>query len=259
MSELSARALTVRKGGARLLDDVSLTLRSGELVAVVGENGAGKTTLLDRLAGVLPAEMGHVTLDDARVERLSSRARARAIASCAQSAPSPPDLVVAARIGQGLAPRRGFAALLDDGARAAVRDVAEELGLLGLLGRSLGTLSGGERRRVQVARALVDDEARAYLLDEPHAGVDVRHQPLVSEALRRRARAGKLVVASVHDLGLALELADRVVGLREGRIIVDGTPEVALSPAGVRALFDVDGHIVRSPSGARSVIVSSRA
>lgn len=258
-SSLVVTAVTVRAGGARLLDDVSLTVRAGELTVLVGENGAGKSTLLDRVAGLSAPDLGQVTLDGARLDRLPPRERARRVASCAQSAPAPPDLTVAARIGQGLAPRRGFSSLLDGEARTAVRGVAEELGVEALLERRLETLSGGELRRVQVARALVDDQALAYILDEPHAGVDVRHQPLVSEALRRRARAGRIVVASVHDLAVALELADRVVGLRSGAIVVDGPPEEALDREAIRAVFGVAGEIVRAPSGGRTILVNPRA
>lgn len=254
MSPLCAIGLVARAGRRRLLDDVHLALRPGEVTVLVGENGAGKTTLLDHLAGVRRPSVGRVLLGGTPLHSLAPRERAQRIASLAQHPPTPGDLAALARIAQGLAPRRGFGALIDEETTRRAMAVAEELGVGHLLHRPLGALSGGELRRVHLARALVDERADAYLLDEPHAGVDVRHQPLVSRALRRRAERGAVVVASVHDLSVALDLADRVVGIRDGRIVVHGPPEEALSTEGIRAVFGVEGELVRLPSGARGVV-----
>jgi iron complex transport system ATP-binding protein len=222
------------------LAPLSLSLAPGVLVVVVGENGAGKTTLLDVLAGVLPPPHGAVRLDGVLLSSLRPRERARLVASLGQERIEL-EATVAERIAQGLAPRRGSGALLDESALERVRRIAEELGVSHLLGRELPTLSGGERRRVDVARALVDEEAACFILDEPHAGVDVRHQSLVTAALRRRAGAGRLVVTSVHDLSVAAALADRLLGLKDGRVLIDGAPEAALTPAGIEALYGVRG------------------
>jgi iron complex transport system ATP-binding protein len=257
MTTLIARGLTVSAGPRRLLDDVTLSLAGGEVVVVVGENGAGKSTLLDCLAGVRRPTLGEVRLDEESVFGLSPRERARRLASLGQANVLADDLSAAARIAQGLVPRRGPQALLDGRAFDAVRAVAGELGVGDVLGRRISTLSGGERRRVEVARALVDDEADAYLLDEPHAGVDARHASLVSHALRARARRGALVVATVHDLGVALSGADRVIGLREGRVVVDEPAASALTREHLLSLYGVPGEIVVSASGQRGVVLAT--
>lgn len=256
MKALIARGLTVSAGSRRLLDDVTLSFAPGTVVVVVGENGAGKSTLLDSLAGVRRPTVGAVHLDGAPLSALSARARARRLASLAQANVLADDLRAAARIAQGLIPRRGPAALVDAGALVAVRAVAEELGVEDVLPRRLSSLSGGERRRVEVARALVDDEAEGYLLDEPHAGVDARHASVVSRALRARAERGALVVATVHDLGAALAAADRIVGLRDGRVVVDEPAAAAFTRAHLLALYGVPGEVVVSSTGERGVVVS---
>lgn len=255
-SKLRARGLTVRAGRKRLLDDVELAFETGTVTVVVGENGAGKSTLLDCLAGIRAPTVGEVTLDGVSLSRLSPRERAQRVSSLAQANALSDDLSAAARIAQGLIPRRGTQALVDAHALSSVRAVAEELGVEHVLGQRLSTLSGGERRRVEVARALVDDRARAYLLDEPHAGVDARHAFLVTKALRARAERGALVVTTVHDLGAALSLADRVVGLRDGRVLVDAPASSALTREQLLALYDVSGEVVVSSSGTRAVVLN---
>jgi ABC-type cobalamin/Fe3+-siderophores transport system ATPase subunit len=236
---LDAAAVTDAAGRTRL-HPTSLTFVPGELVALIGENGAGKSTLLDVAAGVLAPTAGTVHLDAAPLAARASIDRARAIASLGQREPDVEDMLVADRIALGLAARRGPFAPMTDAIRARVAEVARELAVDALLERTMATLSAGERRRVGVARALVDADARAHLLDEPHAAVDIARVPLVTNALRTRARSDRIVVFSVHDVGVALD-ADRVVALREGRVVFDGPPatlrgDALASVFGVRAI-----------------------
>jgi iron complex transport system ATP-binding protein len=106
-----------------------------------------------------------------------------------------------------------------------------------------------------VARALVDDQAACVLVDEPHAAVDVRHQSLVSHALMQRARQGAVVVVSVHDLGTAAAIADRVIGLREGRVVVDAAPNDAITSDNITRLYGVTGAVVVRDGGAVGVLL----
>ena len=207
----------------------TLTLSPGVTV-VVGSNGAGKSTLLDLAAGVLRPEQGVVRSNGVDVATLAPRARAARLASLAQEPPRLDDVSVSARIGQGLAPRQGANVRLDAKSRAAIATVAEELGVQGLLSRRLGSLSGGERRRVHVARVLVDDAADAVIIDEPFAGLDQASSGLLVTALKRRA-ARQIVVVSVHDIAVALALSGRLLGLAAGAIVTDGPLPEALHGA----------------------------
>jgi iron complex transport system ATP-binding protein len=256
---MHTRGVSVRAGAALLLDDVTLEVRAGEVVALVGENGAGKTTLLDVLAGLRRPDEGAVEVRGQPLLSLPPRERARKVASLDQEDAAAPELSVEARIGHGLVPRRGASSLLDDDARARIARVAEELGVAELSTRRLRELSGGERRRVEVARALVDDEVPCVLLDEPHAGIDVRNQPIVSAALRRRASEGAALVVSVHDLTVALRLAHRVVGIKEGRLVVDAPVDDAFTPENLRALYGVEGDVVTTSAGHRAVVLAGQA
>ena len=222
----------------------ALRLEPG-LCVVVGHNGAGKSTLLDVLAGVLRPGSGRALLDDDDLATLAPRARARRVASLAQELPASLNhLTVGARIAQGLAPRRGPNAGLDDDSRACVAVVADELGLLPCLQRRLAELSGGERRRAHVGRALVDDQAAVVVVDEPFAGLDRAGTALLVAALQRRAQR-QIVVVSVHEVQTALALGGRLLGLQGGRIVVDGPLPGALSQAAavwgdVRVVVDGD-------------------
>lgn len=228
----------------------SLTLSTGVTV-VVGNNGAGKSTLLDLAAGVLRPNTGMVSSNGIDIASLAPRVRAARLASLAQEPPRLDDVTVLARIGQGLAPRRGANVGLDARSRAAIATVATELGVQALLSRRLGSLSGGERRRVHVARVLVDDEADAVVIDEPFAGLDQASSGLLVAALKRRA-ARQIVVVSVHDIAVALALSGRLLGLAAGAIVVDGALPEALHDAGavwgdVKVVSDGDyvGVLVR--------------
>jgi iron complex transport system ATP-binding protein len=145
---------------------------------------------------------------------------------------------------------------LDDDARSAIAHAAEQVGVEALLARPLSGLSGGERRRVEVARALVDDEADVVLLDEPFAGVDVRHQPLVIAALKRRAAAGAAVAVSIHQLDVVLRLADDVLALVDGRQVACGRLDEVFTDATLERVFGQTLSIV-AEAGRRGVVFPS--
>ncbi len=222
----------------------ALSLHPG-LNVIVGMNGAGKSTLLDVIAGVLQPARGRALLDDNDLACMSPRQRARLVASLGQEPSSSfHELSVQARIAQGLAPRRGHNAGLDDEARQRVAAVADELGLASSLHRRLAQLSGGERRRAHVARVLVDEQAQVIVVDEPFAGLDRLATSLLVTALRRRGERHTVVV-SVHEVQTALALGGRLLGLHGGSIVVDGLLPQALHEAGpvwgdVRVVVDGD-------------------
>lgn len=225
------------------LDVAHLVLRPGEVTVVVGENGAGKSTLLDSLAGILHPQAGIVQLEGRDIRSLDVRERAQRMASLGQGDPPLEDLLVVERIAQGLVPRRGPRALLDAATLTRVDAVANDVDVVPLLQRRLGTLSAGERRRVHLARALVDPAAQVILLDEPFSGLDLRVTRALHGVLRRRAETS-IVVVSVHDLTVALTIGDRLLGLRAGSLVVDGALPGALDDDAVRRLYGIaDAHV----------------
>jgi len=223
-----------RLAGAPVLDGADLSVRPGEVVALCGPNGAGKSSAIRAALGLLPLSRGAARLGGDEARRLSERARGARAAYLPQErsiAWNLPAVEVAALGAPFLA---GAAAL--DRARAALGEV----GIGHLADRGVGEMSGGERARVLLARALVVD-APLLIADEPIAGLDPDAQLLVLEQLRARADAGGGVLVSLHDLTLAARYADRLVVMSRGRVAADGPPAQALSSAVLRTAFNLDG------------------
>jgi iron complex transport system ATP-binding protein len=220
--------LHVTLGGARILVGVDLTVAAGEWVTVIGPNGAGKSTLLRAVGGLLPAA-GAISLFGTPSAKLRRRDRARVVATVAQSPVVPPGMAVLDYVLLGRTPYipplgRESAADL-----AVVREVLDRLDLAGFAGRPLVTLSGGERQRVFLARALAQG-ATLLLLDEPTSALDIGHQQEVLELVDQLRRDhGLTVLATMHDLSIAGEYADRMVLLDGGRVVASGAPREVLT------------------------------
>jgi len=234
--------VTVRATGRILLDGVSCSLRSGEVVALLGPNGAGKSTLLRCLSGAQVPEAGAVHLAGRPLAAWDACERARRLAVL----PQQPALAFAFTALQvvllGRTPHCGAR-------RPSGRDRAIASAALAAVNgepfreRLFPTLSGGEQQRVQLARVLCQlwecapDAPRALLLDEPLAGLDLRHQHAALRVARGFAARGGAVLVSLHDLNQAAQHADRVLVLQNGRLVADGTPRAVLAPPLVARVF----------------------
>lgn len=225
-----------------VLKDISLSVSAGEMVAVCGPNGAGKSSLLKAAAGLLKTSTGRVLLNGSDAAHCSSRERGRQISYLAQEraiAWNMPAIEIAALGGPFLS---GAEVL------ARANNALSQLGIGHLADRGVGDMSGGERARVLLARALVSD-ATLLLADEPVAGLDPDAALLVLEVLQQKARRGGSIVLTLHDLSLAAQYADRVVVVAEGRIVAEGVPRSALSPEVLKQWFRISGHWVESENG----------
>jgi iron complex transport system ATP-binding protein len=243
--KLSADGLSVERGGERVLSDVSLTAEAGTFVGVVGLNGAGKTTLLQTLNGTLAPASGSVTVGGDDVHALSSRAASRLVATLPQNPAL--DFAFTAREVVAMGRHAHVPRFGSDPDPGAVDQALERTDAAALADRRVTTLSGGERRRVMVARA-VAQAAPVLLLDEPTASLDVNHQVRTLELARGLARDdGRTVVAAVHDLDLAARYCDRIALLADGTVVSRGDPADVLTPAAVERAFDVPASVTTDP------------
>jgi iron complex transport system ATP-binding protein len=227
---IELREVTVVLGGASVVDGVSAAVAHGEWLALIGPNGAGKTTLL-RAIGRLVAFDGEIALDGAAADELSRGDLARLVAVVPQEPSTPPWMTVAEYVLLGRTPHLGPLAKEGTRDRDAAARALGRLDLLAFADRRLGTLSGGEKQRVVVARALAQ-EASIVLLDEPTAALDIGHQQQALELLDGlREESGLTLVAAMHDLTLAAQYADRMLLLDAGRVVADGAPGDVLTEA----------------------------
>ncbi len=246
---LEARALSVRLGRRPVLREVDVRVRPAELVALTGPNGAGKSTLLRALCGLLPAAAGTVSWSGRPLAELRLAERARAFAFLPQGREVYWPVQVRRLVELGRLPRLGPLSRPAPADAQAVERAMAAADVLHLADRVTTDLSGGERARVLLARALAV-EAPVLLADEPTAGLDPRHALEVMTVFRRLADAGTAVVVSTHELPLAAEGCDRVVLLADGRVVADGAPAEALGPEQLRAVYGVEARgPLRAPFG----------
>lgn len=246
---IAARNLHCERTG---LSDVSLSVPCGELLVVAGPNGACKSTLLGFLAGERTPDGGEVLLDGRPIGAVSPGERARRVGVLPQSS----TLTFPFRVDEVVALGR----LVAGEDPAIVHAAMESAGVLHLAERIWTTLSGGEKQRVQLARVLAqiaDTEAGCLLLDEPTASLDPAQQHAVLGIARERARAGFAVVAVLHDLPLAARYADRILLLREGRVVADGGPWEVLTPATLRRCYGIEALVLAHPVDGTPLVVAA--
>ena len=234
-------------GGARPLRpavrDVSLRVERGSFVGILGPNGSGKTTLLRLMSGTLDPQSGTVTLDGVSLAGLPRRAIARRVAIVPQETHLAFDYSVLEIVLMGRHPHLGTFELEGPRDIAIAREALGATGTASLENRPFTTLSGGEKQRVILAAALAQS-GELLLLDEPTASLDLGYQLEMASLLARLSRERRVtMVLATHDLNLAASLCDRLVLLRDGRVLADGPTGDVLTGAMVRQLYDVDADV----------------
>jgi len=243
MVTIALENVGVTLGRRVVVQGVSATLSPGSMVGIIGPNGAGKSTLLRAMLGLLPAS-GSLRIDGEPLSGMARGAVARKLAYLPQGQTLHWPLTVERLVALGrlphLAPMSGLSA--DDA--EAIEAAMHRADVTGLRGRIATELSGGERARVLLARALAVG-APALLADEPLAALDPGHQFDVMELLRAEARGGALVVAVLHDLTMAARYCDRLLLVDRGRLVADDPPLAVLTPARLRDVYGVAATIER--------------
>ena len=235
---IEARGVTARFGRATILEAVNVTIRPGQMIGLIGPNGSGKTTLLRMLAGLRATEGGLVLYDGRPVKEIGLRELARNIAYLAQSANVHWHMQVESVIELGRLPHRRVLHGLTAADREAVERAIAACDVAAFRTRTMSEVSGGERLRILLARALAVD-AELLLADEPIAALDPRHQLDVMELLRQTARRGRGVVVVLHDLALAGRFCDRLLLLADRSIVADGAPSEVLTDLNIERAYGV--------------------
>jgi iron complex transport system ATP-binding protein len=225
-------------GDTRVLDDVSLRIPAGGITSVIGANGAGKSTLLSVVARLLTPDTGRVTVDGLDVATTKGPVLARRLSVLRQENAMSVRLTVRELVAFGRFPHSGGRLTAED--RRRVDEAISWFELEGFADRHLDQLSGGQRQRAYVAMVLCQG-TDYVLLDEPLNNLDMRHAVGMMRMLRRMAaELGKTVVLVVHDINFASCYSDRIVAMRDGRVVADGPTAEMMQPPVLRKVFDLD-------------------
>ena len=238
--------LSIAFGDVEAVSDASLGVDRGEVVGLVGPNGAGKTTLLSAVNGLIDPASGSVRIDGDEIAALPARAIARRVATVPQETSLSFSFPVREVVAMGRTPYRSRFERASAAGREHAARAMERTGTRRFADRAIDAVSGGERQRVVLARALCQDPT-VLVLDEPTASLDVNHQVRTLALVREFVADGRAALCAIHDLSLAARFCDRLALLAEGRIVATGSPESVLTEAHVERAFDADAAVTRHP------------
>lgn len=242
MTLLAVSGLTVRRQGCPVVDSVSLDIRPGECVGLIGPNGSGKTSLLRAAMGLLPAT------GTSSLTALPAAARARSAAWMPQAREIAWPVTVETVIALGRIPHLPRGSRLRPSDQTVIDTAIARMDLEAHRTRIATQLSGGEQARVLIARALAQDTP-LLMADEPIAGLDPAHQIATMNVFADLARDGRAVLVSLHDLGLAARHCSRLLMLNAGRLIADGPPDEVMTPDNIAQVFGVTAFFQTTDQG----------
>jgi len=241
VNALTVERVSVALHGKTVVKEIAFNGQSGQLIGLVGANGVGKSTLIRAIAGLVPVTAGRILWQGQPITSFSPPARAKAIAYMPQGQSIHWRISVRHLVALGRLPHLGALSRVLESDSAAIERAMDSADVLDLADRSATELSGGERSRVLLARALAV-EAPVLLADEPTAALDPYHQLHTLELLRRLADTGTLVIAVLHDLSQAARACDRILLLKDGRLIADGPPRQTLTGESLAQAFNIEAR-----------------
>jgi iron complex transport system ATP-binding protein len=252
---LRTEQLRLGYGDAVVIDGLDLDVLDGTVTAVIGPNGCGKSTLLRALSRLLPARAGQVLLDGKRIDRYPTREVAKVLGVLPQTPVAPDGLAVADLVSRGRHPHQAWYRQWSGDDEQAVAEALRWTGMSEFAERTVDTLSGGQRQRVWISMALVQG-TDILLLDEPTTFLDLAHQVDVLDLVERLHREmGRTVVMVLHDLNLAARYAERLIAMRDGQIVADGSPKDVLTAELLRTVFDLEAQVIDDPVAGTPMVV----
>ncbi|AFD00454.1 ABC-type cobalamin/Fe3+-siderophores transport system, ATPase component [Methanocella conradii HZ254] len=245
--KISVKNVCIYYDRFKAIDDVSFELDEGEILSLVGPNGSGKSTLIKGIAGILKPKQGKIYIDGMDLSRMDPKDVAKCIGYVPQNFQQTFFSTVVDTVLLGRKPHIRWKVTKND--LEAVQNAIDTMGINELASKMISQISGGERQKVYIARALAQDP-RAFIFDEPTSNLDIKHQLEVLEIAKMLSGKRKSsMLMALHDLTLAYNYSDRVIMLKKGRTFAMGTPEEVLTPENIREVYDVNVDILESRHG----------
>ena len=233
---IKAENLNFKYGEQKVLNDINFSVEAGNLITLIGPNGSGKTTLLKCINNYLEPERGSIQIKDKKIEEFGAEELAKIIAYVPQHEEYIFNMDVFNTVLMGRKAHSGWKANKEDKKIAA--QVISSLNLSEIAFKKLNNLSGGQKQKVFVARALAQ-QSEIILLDEPTSNLDLKHQLEIMELIKKEVKMGKTAVVTLHDLSLVSRFSDRIIMLKEGRIYSDGS-KGSLSAEKINSVYGVE-------------------
>jgi len=256
---LNARNVTYSIGNFKLVEDITLDFKSGELAVIMGQNGAGKSTLLKILAGSLKHYAGEVIMMDRSLDSFSDLELAKTRAVLSQHYDVSFPIPVGEIVLMGRYPHFKNTPSAND--NVICEKAMEMMGVTQLSDRDYNTLSGGESQKVQMARVLAqiwqaeENEQKILFLDEPVSSLDLHYQHYILRIAKEYAKSNILVIAVLHDINLAFNYADRVIFMKTGKIVKTYSGDEEVDKTVVSEVFDVKTEIIKNPFSNKPIFV----
>ncbi|WP_328395307.1 ABC transporter ATP-binding protein [Nocardia sp. NBC_00416] len=252
---LTAHDLSLGYGDRRVVEGLDLKIAPGLVTTVIGPNGCGKSTVLRALARLLRPQSGQVLLDGKAIATMKTKEVARTVGMLPQTPVAPEGLTVGDLVARGRHPHQSWLRQWSSGDETEVRAALDQTGIADLAERPLDELSGGQRQRAWISMALAQG-TDILLLDEPTTYLDLAHALEVLDLVDRlHADLGRTVVMVLHDLNLAIRYSDRLIVLREGRVVAQGAPGEIITPGLLDEVFGLRAQVLTDPVSARPMIV----
>ncbi|MGS2640852.1 ATP-binding cassette domain-containing protein [Streptosporangium sp. LJ11] len=252
---LQAVDVSLGYGDRVVVDGLDLGIEAGTVTTIIGPNGCGKSTLLRALGRLLKPSGGEVLLDGKRIDRMPSKEVAKVLGVLPQAPSAPEGLTVADLVARGRHPHQTWYRQWSSDDESAVGEALAMTGLLDLGDRPLDELSGGQRQRAWISMALAQG-TDLLLLDEPTTFLDLAHQIEVLELVRRlHGELDRTVVMVLHDLNLAARYADRLVAMRDGKVVAAGPPAEVLTEALLAEVFELDAKVIEDPVAGTPLVI----
>lgn len=238
-------------GHKEILREIDVHVERREMVGLLGPNGSGKSTLLKSIYRALKPNAGFISLNDEDIYRLSSRETAKRMAVVRQESPVEFEFTVREMVMMGRYPHKSFLQSDSEQDEEMIQQALHDVGMRDVAERSYMTLSGGEKQRVLIARAIVQ-QARFLVLDEPTNHLDIHYQLMIMDIVKA---LNVTVFAALHDLNVAAAYCDRLYVIESGQVVAAGTPAEVLTPGFIRDVFKVNCEVSIHPTAGRPVIV----